>query len=104
MLSMVNLHDTLLYDNVNPQGEVGCQQTHAAKPETGIGKLLSVKIKHSVLLKLNLFKPVNNRANVEVEPGVEKDEDSLKNDKQDVERADCDTEWGVTWMPWVAIQ
>ena len=57
-----------------------------------------------MLLKLILFKPINNRANVEVEPGVEKDEDSLENDKQDVEGADTDSECGVARVAWVAIQ
>ena len=31
MLSMVNLHDTLFYDDVYPKGNIGCHQMHAAK-------------------------------------------------------------------------
>ena len=31
MLSMIDLHDTLLNDNVNPEGKIGGHQMHAAK-------------------------------------------------------------------------
>ena len=31
MLSMIYLHDTLLYDDVNPERKIGSHQMHAAK-------------------------------------------------------------------------
>ena len=77
MLSMIDLHDTLLYDNVNPERNIGGHQMHAAKS----GKARRSVIALCQVLFVNSSIPIHDWTYAEVQPGIEKYESSLQDHK-----------------------